>query len=839
MEHHRPDEIAELRARIARKEARLAELDADRAATQRVLKDLRARLAGVASTVRESTSAPAAPSAMSPTEKLVLFRSLFAGRADVYPKFWENSETGRKGYSPACGNEWEQGICEKKLRKKSRAKCGECPNQAFLPVTDHVLVDHLQGRHVVGVYPLLPDETCRFLALDFDKDGWREDVAAFAATCRSFDLPVAVERSRSGNGAHAWFFFSGPVPAATARKMGCWLLTETMSRRPELSMSSYDRLFPNQDTMPRGGFGNLIALPLQLDARRFGNTVFLDDDLEPRADQWGYLSKLPRLDAAGVDALARRADEAGRVLAVGPVDDAEAAAPWLRTPSRRLREEMVSGPLPSRVHAVLEQQLFIAKEGLSPALVNRIQRLAAFPNPEFHKRQAMRLSTGLTPRVVSCAENLPAHVGLPRGCLGALEDLLRAHDIEFSLEDRRTEGEPLDVEFHGELTAEQAEACRSLLGHDAGVFVAPPGTGKTVVGIGVVARRARSTLVIVHKTPLLDQWRARLALFLDIEAKEIGQIGGGKWRATGRLDVAMLQSLVRRDRVEDLVADYGHVVVDECHHVPAVSFERVMRELRARYVTGLTATPRRRDGHDPILRYQIGPVRYAVDPRGLAAVRSFEHRLIVRETGFALASAEAPGIQELYGMLANDADRNELILDDVVQALEERRSPLLLTERREHLDLFAERLGRVARHLVVLHGGMSPKRRREIAARLAEIPDGEERLLLATGRFIGEGFDDARLDTLFLALPVAWRGTLVQYAGRLHRKHQGKEEVRVYDYVDRAVPVLARMFEKRRQGYRSMGYRIADSPASDEPAVKDCVVEYDEQVLRELDDLGR
>jgi superfamily II DNA or RNA helicase len=321
--------------------------------------------------------------------------------------------------------------------------------------------------------------------------------------------------------------------------------------------------------------------------------------------------------------------------------------------------------------------------------------------------------------------------------------------------------------------------------------------------------------VLVHKTPLLDQWRAQLALFLDLETSEIGQIGGGKRRATGRLDVAMLQSLVRLDRVDDLVAGYGHVVVDECHHVPAVSFERVMREVRARYVTGLTATPRRRDGHDPILEYQIGPVRYSVDPRSLAAARPFEHRLVVRETGFALAAAEAPGIQELYGLLAADPDRNERILEDVVQALEEGRSPLLLTERREHLDLFAERLGRVARHVVVLHGGMSPKRRREVAARLAAIPDGEERLLLATGRFIGEGFDDTRLDTLFLALPVAWRGTLVQYAGRLHRKHLGKDEVRVYDYVDRGVPMLARMFEKRRLGYRSMGYRIADAPARD------------------------
>lgn len=828
-------EPAELRERIARLEARLTELDAERAEVGLELGVLRARLAAVQASRADRAPVATIPSKMSAAEKLALFRSLFVGRTDVYPKYWRNEKKGKKGYSPACGNEWVRGVCE-----KPRVKCGECRCQDFLPVTDRVVLDHLQGRHVVGVYPLLPDETCRFLALDFDKDGWREDVTAFAATCRSFDLPFAVERSRSGNGAHVWFFFSGPVAAATARRMGCWLLTETMSRRPELSMSSYDRLFPNQDTMPRGGFGNLIALPLQHGARRDGNTVFLDDDLEPLPDPWGFLAGLPRLSPEQVEAFARRAVDAGRVLAVESADEGEENdAPWLRKPSRRRPEQLVPGPLPSAVRAVLEQQLFVEKEGLPPALIHRIQRLAAFPNPDFHKKQAMRLSTALTPRVISCAENLPKHVGLPRGCLASLEELLRAHEIELVLDDRRTQGDPLDVEFQGELTPDQTEARGSLLAHDAGVFVAPPGTGKTVVGIDVIARRARSTLVLVHRTQLLDQWRAQLGLFLGLKAKEIGQIGGGRRRATGRLDVAMLQSLVRRDRVEDLVAGYGHVVVDECHHVPAVSFERVMREVRARYVTGLTATPKRRDGHHPILGYQIGPVRYAVDARSQAGARPFEHRLFVRETGFRLAAAEAPGIQEVYGMLAADAERNELILGDVVEALGEGRSPLLLTERREHLELFAERLGRVARHVVVLHGGMTAKERREVAARLAAIPEREERLLLATGRFIGEGFDDARLDTLFLALPVAWKGTLVQYAGRLHRKHQGKDEVRVYDYVDRAVPMLARMFEKRRKGYRSMGYRMMDTPASDAWPVGDYVVEYDEEALRRSDEIQR
>ena len=438
--------------------------------------------------------------------------------------------------------------------------------------------------------------------------------------------------------------------------------------------------------------------------------------------------------------------------------------------------------------------------------------------------------------MISCAEDLPQHVGLPRGCVADVEDLLREQGVELTVEDRRIEGDAVDVKFGGELTEVQRQAVRTLLANDTGVFIAPPGTGKTVVGTYLVANRARSTLVLVHRTQLLDQWRAQLSIFLGLKSKEIGQIGGGKNKVTGRIDVAMIQSLVRRDEVKDLVANYGQVIVDECHHVPAVSFERVMREARARYITGLTATPQRRDGHHPILQYQLGPVRFAIDPKSQAARRAFDHQLIVRETSFCLQNgASQLGIQEIYGQLATQSARNELILNDVVRALEGGRSPLLLTERRDHLDYFAERLRPLARHLVILQGGMGVRKRREALEQLVSIPDDEERLVLATGRFIGEGFDDARLDTLFLALPVSWKGTLLQYAGRLHRKHHAKKDVRIFDYVDRQVPMLARMYEKRVMGYRAMGYDIHrdDQPIAE--GNKDYVIEYDQDALRALD----
>jgi hypothetical protein len=722
---------------ITREEARVARLEKELEESRAALESLRTVLAAAGRSSPPTAPAliPSSTAPVTSSEKVALFRSLFRGREDVYPKLWTNVKTGRKGYAPTCANEWVRDVCE-----KPRIKCGECPNQAFLVVEDRVILDHLKGRHVVGVYPLLTDETCWFLAADFDKTSWTDDVAAFMETCRMAGLPAAVERSRSGNGAHVWFFFSAPVAATTARKMGCYIVTETMARRHQLSMESYDRLFPNQDTLPRGGFGNLIALPLQHGPRQVGNTVFLDEHLTPHTDQWRFLDEHPRIKISAVDDIAREAARKGMVVGVRLSDttDSDTTAPWNRLPSGQPRARF-STPPPPQVRAVLSQRLFVAKTGLAPTHLNQIKRLAAFQNPEFYKKQSLRLSTALTPRVIASAVELPEHVALPRGCVTELEQLLREHDSALVVDDQRCDGKPLDVTFQGQLTAVQKKAGRALLRDDIGVLVAPPGVGKTVIGTYLIAARSRSTLVLVHRQPLLDQWVAQLSMFLGLAPKAIGQIGAGKHTANGRLDVAMIQSLVRLDRVNDLVATYGHVIVDECHHVPAVSFERVLSEVKARFVTGLTATP---------------------------------------------ASALAEG-----------------------------RSPILLTERKDHLEYFAHRLRGNARHLVVLRGGMTPTERRAAFATLAAIPDDEPRLVLATGRYIGEGFDDARLDTLFLAMPVSWKGTLVQYTGRLHRLYPGKTEVRICDYVDREIPMLHRMFEKRLRGYRAIGYARDSVPA--------------------------
>ncbi len=790
-------------AETARIRKHLARLDAERADLERQL----AKIAHSTSTRPTSASPSGTVTNRSPTsDKIALFRSFFGGREDVYPRRWENAAKGRAGYAPVCANEWKPGVCH-----KPRVRCGTCPNQAFVPVTDEAVERHLRGQHTMGVYPMLSDDTCRFLAADFDKETWRGDAAAYLDACRAKGVQAALERSRSGNGAHVWFFFAEPLAASLARRLGAHLLTEAMERNPDIGFQSYDRFFPSQDTIPQGGFGNLIALPLQGGPRENGHSVFLDGDFNPWPDQWAFLSGLRCLTEAEARMIVDDAGRRGRIVGLRlPLDDKD-EEPWTAPPSGRRSLPSISGTLPERIGAVLADQIYIPREGLPSGLVNRLVRLAAFQNPAFYAAQAMRRSTYGTPRIVACAELLSHHIALPRGCQAAMEHLLEELGIGLDLRDERFAGCLIETTFLGELTPEQAAAAEAMLKHDNGVLAATTAFGKTVVAASLLAARRANTLILVHRLQLMDQWVERLGAFLDLPTSAIGQIGGGKRKPTGVVDVAVIQSLVRGDEVDDIVADYGHLIVDECHHLSAVSFERVARRTKSRYVLGLSATVTRQDGHHPIVFMQCGPVRFRASAKSLARQRPFAHRALLRPTAFRLPediAEERPPIQQVYAALAEDEARNDLIFDDVLKALEVRRSPLVLTARKDHAGQLAERLVRFARNVLFLRGGMGVKQRRAVMRRLEDIPDTEERVLVATGRYIGEGFDDARLDTLFLAMPVAWRGTLAQYVGRLHRLHPAKREVLVYDYVDEAVPSLQRMTQKRIRGYRSLGYSV-------------------------------
>ncbi len=800
-----------------RLQERLRQLEQERAAIE-------AELAGIpADGVREisspqSTALPARQDqAFDNRAKVELFRSLFRGRTDIFPLRWENLKTGKSGYAPACANEWKRGLCE-----KPRIKCSACANQAFIGVTDQVVAHHLRGQgpggaaFVAGVYPVLPDDTCWFLAADFDEAEWRRDVEAFAQTCRAWEVPVAIERSRSGNGAHAWIFFDEPAPASLARRLGSALITETLDRAPDVGFASYDRLFPSQDTVPSGGFGNLIALPLQGLARQAGNSVFLDDDLEPHHDQWTYLAGVQRLNRQTLESLVDAASAAGRILGVRiPVDDDD-EEPWLAPPSRRRSPPAIAGALPSNLTMVVADQLYIPRKDLPPGLISRLMRLAAFQNPEFYAAQAMRLATHDKPRIVSCAELTANHIGLPRGCFDVAMDQFASLGVTVEIDDRRNRGAALDVSFNGVLRPDQGAAVEALRPHDIGVLAATTAFGKTVVAARMIAERGVNVLVLVHRRQLMDQWVERLGAFLNAAPGMIGKIGGGKRKPSGLIDIALIQSLVRKGEVDDIVGDYGHLIVDECHHLSAVSFELVARRTKARYVLGLSATVTRKDGHHPIIFMQCGPVRKRVDARTEAARRPFDHRVRIRPTAFRLPDCEGAAatvpIQDVYRALASDEERNELIFNDVLAALEAGRSPVVITERTDHLEALADRLARFAKHVIVLRGGQSDRKRREAMERLAAIPEQDERVIVATGRYLGEGFDDQRLDTLFLTMPIAWRGTLAQYAGRLHRLHDPKREVVIYDYVDRDIPVLARMAAKRAAGYSAIGYTIAQAP---------------------------
>lgn len=738
---------------------------------------------------------------LSTDAKIQLFRSLFKGREDVYSVRWD-SKNGRSGYAPACDNEWLSGVCD-----KPRIKCSDCNNRKLLSINDQAIYHHLSGKKIIGTYALLSDETCWFLAADFDGDHWQEDATAFARTAKFNGIHASLEISRSGDGAHVWIFFTQPMLAATARRLGSALITLTCDNERLLHLKSYDRLFPNQDTMPKGGFGNLIALPLQKTPRENGCSVFVDDLLQPYQDQWDYLAKVERVNLKSAERVIQSVNMDGGVLGVKFVSiDEGVEDPWTKPPSRRLDDKPIDGPFPESVEVVTANMVFIPKDGLPTALMNRLVRLAAFQNPEFYKTQKMRLSTFDIPRVIGCAEDFEKYIALPRGCQDEAIELMKLLGIRVNIRDERLNGAAIDVSFLGELRSEQMPAVKEMLRHDTGVLCAPTAFGKTVSAAAMIASRKVSTLILVHRTQLMDQWASRLSSFLDIDEKQIGKLGGGKRKHGGFIDIALMQSLNRKGEVDDRIADYGQIIVDECHHLSAFSFEQILKSAKAKFVLGLTATPIRRDGHHPIIFMQCGPIRYRANEKHQH--RPFDHEVSPQKTGFKLP-AETEAIHEIYAYLAQSQERNKKIVQDVKASLASGRSPLVLTERKDHLFLLAEQLKGCTEHIITLYGGMGVKQRRLEMEKLTNLPAGTSRLIIATGKLIGEGFDDPQLDTLFLTMPISWRGTLQQYAGRLHRLHDGKKVVQIYDYIDENIPVLMRMFDKRMKGYRTMGYSSA------------------------------
>ena len=737
-----------------------------------------------------------------PHEKIALFRSLFRGREDVFAHRWVSKKTGKSGYSYVCKNEWASRICQ-----KPRIKCSECPHREFVPLDDEVLRKHFQGVHTVGIYPMLKNENCFFLAVDFDKEGWTENVFTFRDTCLEKNVPVAIERSRSGNGAHAWIFFEEEILASMARKLGSYLITKTMSKQYQMDMKSYDRLFPNQDTLPKGGFGNLIVLPFQKEASRSGNSLFIDEHCQPFADQWTYLASIWKVPYKDVERITGEASKSNQIIGVrmSPVDEDD--PPWMQLPSGKKRFKTNIADRLLQVELVVANRVYIKTESVPSVLLNQLKRLAAFQNPEFYKRQNMRFSTHATPRVICCAEIVDGYLSLPRGCLGDVIVVMEEYGIQVEQRDERVAGKKIKSKFNGQLTRVQQNLARKVLKHDVGILVTPPGVGKTVMAIHAIAKRKTNVLILVHRKPLLEQWRMQLASFLGMDIKEIGQIGSGKNNVTGSIDVGMIQSMERKGVIHDCIIDYGFVIVDECHHISAVSFERVLMQAKAKYVLGLTATPYRSDGHQPIIHMQCGPIVARIK-QSQATQQISQFSVVPRMTEFQYDWTEESKITELWPELVHDVPRNEMIVNDLINLVKDGRFPVILTERRRHLKILEDLIRPHVDQLTVLYGGLKAAIREEALQEFRDCPDAKSKVLLATGSYLGEGFDDSRLDTLLITMPVSFKGKIVQYAGRLHRDYHGKRNVLIYDYVDQNVSVLNRMYQRRVKTYKAMGYEI-------------------------------
>ncbi|MEO6005260.1 MAG: DEAD/DEAH box helicase family protein [Opitutus sp.] len=776
--------------------------------------DLRQKLADLAAKAREiedelttiesegqlrlatAATAPTSPP-RSPAEKVALFIDLFGTRRSVYPKRWENQKTGKSGYAPACDNEWWPGICE-----KPKIKCTECLRQRFPPLDEQSIEGHLRGAHTLGVYAIATDDTCRFLAADFDGEGWAEDALSYRDAGERVGVAVAIERSRSGNGAHAWIFFAEPVPAVLARRLGSILVARASAMRPALSLGAYDRLFPNQDFLPPGGFGNLIALPLAMMPRKQGNTLFVDAHMQPFDDQWNFLAGLPRITRGELE---RILGKIAPLSALTPPSQNGSAsedfalqcdAAVLDLSHPPIRSGMLSGEVTVR----LDAQIHLSRS-LPAAVLAGLKRLATFPNPVFHEKLRLRFPTFDTPRFLFAGEWHPDRLVLPRGVLDRCCSLVESAGGTVVLQDLRQIGSRVKWKFQGELRIEQEAAVRKLLAEDNGVLCAPPGAGKTVMGCAMIARARTSVLILVHRSVLLDQWRETAMRFLGLKRKEIGLWRSQSPRLTRRLDIAMLPSLARTENLADAMSGYGLVIVDECHHVPATSFEVVLKSCPSRRIYGLTATPSRKDRLEKLLFAQCGSIKHTV----VAADANGEKIAKVRHTNVALPpdAGHRPPIHVFWEALVQDENRIAVIVTDLEACVAMARSPLVLADRKAYLDrlehAFTSRKTGTA--CFRLDGQLGKKARSEILRQIEECYDGGKTFVLfATASLTGEGFDPPQLDTLVLSMPLSFKGRLIPYAGRLNRTHESKGDSLIFDYLDGNHALTNAMLRRRLAG---------------------------------------
>ena len=764
--------------------------------------------------------------------KVRFFYSMFRGRNDVFVKRGSrpNPRTGKVGYYTQCVNFWKDGICARKTG--ANTPCRECRYLKYRHLTGRDLQQHLEGKKedcsdVIGLYAMWPDETCYFLVFDFDdhdssanSEKWKLEVDTMRRICEINHVPCLTERSRSGNGVHIWFFFSEPVPATLARSFGTSLLDEGASSVSLDNFHFYDRMIPVTDHLQtdretgKKGLGNLIALPLQGRALAQGNSAFVDENWNVIADQWNALKSVKKMSREYLEQ---------KISEWHPADiktDSK-EKPW------EIQECMFEkSDADQPIQVTVSDRIYIDTDGLKPRLQNRIRRMATFSNPEFYKKYAMGFSTAGVPRIVYCGFDEGKYICLPRGLLGELIEKLKEADIPCRIHDLREQGKDIHVSFNGKLYPEQQKAADSMLDFENGILAATTAFGKTVVGAYMIGYRKVNTLIIVHNTEILANWVKDLDRFLDIQEvlpemktktgrirkrkTSIGMLYGGHDSLTGVIDVAIVSSLGKNDEINPILNRYGMVIMDECHHAAAGTIMNVIGSVNARYLYGLSATPKRDDGMEKKVFMLFGPVRYRYTAKQRALQQGILHYVYPRFTR--LVCFEKNSITELNTKVAKNEERNEMIYTDVRSCLKQGRTPLVLTKHRKHAEAMYEALQNDADHVFLLIGGGSKKKKEEIRKQMEEVKPDESAILVATSSYIGEGFNFPRLDTLMLTMPVAWEGCVEQFAGRLHRDYVTKKEVIIYDYVDVHIGMLERMYYKRLRAYKKIGYEMLPDP---------------------------
>lgn len=753
-----------------------------------------------------------------PQEKINLFKSLFVGREDVFALRWFNAKSGKSGYSPVCENKWQSGKCDMK-----KYSCADCPFKLPARLSDQYIFNHLAGkdsvcRDVIGLYPLMEGNLCQFLALDFDNHGnkisqWKSDILAVKKVCNEYSIPAYIEISRSGNGAHLWIFFSEKVPAKQARNLVTNLLKAAMKKNHSISFESFDRMFPNQDEMPKGGYGNLIALPLQGHSVKQGHSVFVNDDFRPFDDQWTYLSSVQKLQEKDLNrAVKELLAITGDFHVRRNEDDENKQVSSINKVAFNVesKKEVIKDDFTEPVQITLSNQIYIKKKGISEHALGIMRRTAVFLNPEYFKKLRMHLPLYNIPRYIDCSKETDSELILPRGNFAEITEMLKKAEVEYTISYDRETGNKVDVVFKSELYEEQKTALKALLKSDCGVLSAGTGFGKTVTAAALISERKINTIIIVQNHNLLEQWKKSIKEFLGITA---GTIAGGKDKSTGIIDIAIVNSLTEKgsDEVRPRSYKYGMVIVDECHHVSAFTTENLVNSFKAKYVYGLTATPVRRDGHQHIIFMQCGPILYSTTTKQINEVQGFAHYFQPRFTSFHTVEnkeEKEPSINDYYEKMCQSDARNQLIIEDVIKSVENRRTPLILSDRISHLEYLEEKLKSAAKNVILITGKGTQKQKKEQLEKLKSVSDDESLIVLATGKYAGEGFDLPRLDTLMLALPFSWKGMLQQYCGRLHRNFEGKEEVQIFDYVDIRIPTFDRMYQNRLKGYKQLGYKL-------------------------------